>query len=75
MLVRQVFGGIHVFTPSSDIPDDWLLRLVLLPPDAAYSRSGQSLDEGKASEILRSRGDQPRQKQNRRFFWRQISIR
>jgi predicted AAA+ superfamily ATPase len=35
-----VFGGIHVFTASSDVPDDWQLRLVVLPPDAAFSRSG-----------------------------------
>ena len=30
-----MFGGTHVFTASSDIPDDWQLRLVVLPPDAA----------------------------------------
>jgi hypothetical protein len=28
---------------SGDVPDDWQLRLVVLPPDAAFSRSGQSL--------------------------------
>jgi hypothetical chaperone protein len=26
-----VFGGVHVFTPSADVPDDWSLRLVVLP--------------------------------------------
>ena len=26
-----VFGGIHVFTASGDVPDDWSLRLVVLP--------------------------------------------
>lgn len=63
-----VFGGIHVFTASGDIPDDWQLRLVVLPPDAAFSRSGQSLAIDRATEILKNRGDQPRFKQNRLIF-------
>jgi predicted AAA+ superfamily ATPase len=63
-----VFGGIHVFTASGDVPDDWQLRLVVLPPDAAFSRSGQSLAIERATEILKARGDQPRFKQNRLIF-------
>ena len=63
-----VFGGIHIFTVSSDVPDDWQLRLVVLPPDAAFSRSGQSLAIDRATEILKNRGDQPRFKQNRLIF-------
>lgn len=63
-----VFGGIHVFTQSSDVPDDWSLRLVVLPPDAAFSRSGQSLATERATQILKTRGDQPRFKQNRLIF-------
>lgn len=63
-----VFGGIHIFTTSSDVPDDWQLRLVVLPPDAAFSRSGQSLAIELATEILKTRGDQPRFKQNRLIF-------
>jgi len=64
----SVFGGIHVFTNSQDVPDDWYLRLVVLPPDAAFSRSEQSLVVDKATEILKTRGDQPRFKQNRLIF-------
>jgi len=64
----SVFGGIHTFTSSSDVPDDWQLRLVVLPPDAAFSRSGQNLAIGRATEILKTRGDQPRFKQNRLIF-------
>lgn len=64
----SVFGGIHIFTNSSDVPDDWQLRLVVLPPDAAFSRSGQSLAIERAIEILKHRGDQPRFKQNRLIF-------
>ena len=63
-----VFGGNHIFTASGDVPDDWALRLVVLPPDAAFSRSGQSLAIERATEILKKRGDQPRFKQNRLIF-------
>lgn len=63
-----VFGGIHIFTNSGDVPDDWSLRLVVLPPDAAFSKSGQNLAIEQAIEILRNRGDQPRFKQNRLIF-------
>lgn len=63
-----VFGGIHVFTPSADVPDDWQLRLVVLPPEATFSRSGQAAAIDAATAILKTRGDQPRQKQNRLIF-------
>lgn len=63
-----VFGGTHIFTASGDVPDDWQLRLVVLPPDAAFSRSGQSMAITRASEFLKARGDQPRFKQNRLIF-------
>ncbi|MCP5421179.1 MAG: ATP-binding protein [Gammaproteobacteria bacterium] len=65
---QGVFGGVHIFTPSGDVPDDWTLRLVVLSPDAAFYRSGRNLAIEAASEILKSRGDQPRQKQNRLIF-------
>ncbi|MCX8086911.1 MAG: DUF499 domain-containing protein [Rhodocyclaceae bacterium] len=67
-LASGVFGGIHVFTDSGDVPDDWALRLVVLPPDAAFSRSGQNLGLERATEILRKRGNAPRFKQNRLIF-------
>ena len=67
-----VFGGIHIFTNSTDIPDDWSLRLVVLPPDVPFSRTGVNGTSGsaleRATEILKLRGDQPRQKQNRLIF-------
>ena len=63
-----VFGGIHVFTASGDVPDDWALRLVVLAPDAAYGKTAPRLALDKATEILKNRGDQPRQKQNRLLF-------
>jgi len=63
-----VFSGIHIFTGSNDIPDDWQLRLVVLPPDAALSKSGPSFALEHAGQILKTRGDQPRFKQNRLIF-------
>ena len=62
------FGGVHVFTQSADVPDDWQLRLVLLPPDAPYSKSGIGSAVERAAEILTTRGTQPRAKQNRLIF-------
>jgi predicted AAA+ superfamily ATPase len=70
--VNRVMGatslGLHVFTPAADIPDEWSLRLVVLPPDQAWSRSGANAARDAAAAILRTRGDQPRQKQNRLLF-------
>ena len=62
-----VFGGMHVFTPSSDVPDDWSLRLVVLPPDAPFSRQEERLWKPTA-DALKRRGDQPRHQQNRLLF-------
>lgn len=63
-----VFGGIHVFTSSADVPDDWQLRLVVLPPEATFSKGAQSPAIDAATAILKNRGEQPRQKQNRLIF-------
>ncbi len=63
-----VFGGTHIFTGSGDVPDDWQLRLVVLPPDATFSRSGPGLAVARATETLKTRGEQPRFKQNRLIF-------
>jgi predicted AAA+ superfamily ATPase len=60
--------AVHVFTPAADIPDDWTLRLVVLPPSAGWTRSGPNPARDLAAAILRMRGDAPRQKQNRLLF-------
>jgi len=64
------FAGIHVFTPSGDVPDEYGSgpRLVVLPTAAAFSRTETNQAYKAAVDILRNRGDQPRKKQNRLIF-------
>lgn len=68
MISHGLFKAVHVFVPNSDVPDTTDLRLVVLPPNAAYSHSGKALVESKASEYVKWRGDQPRVRQNRLIF-------
>lgn len=60
--------AMHVFTESGDIPDDWALRFVVLSPAFPYSKTGKSLAEDKALELLAQHGNQPRYRQNRLLF-------
>lgn len=74
--VNRVFGkshrfsGIHIFTPAVDVPDDYGSgpRLVVLSINAGFSRSETNAAYAEAEKILRFRGEQPRQKQNRLLF-------
>ncbi len=64
------FGGVHVFTPSVDVPDDHGtgVRLVVLPINHYYSRSENNPAYSVAKDILLNRGNQPRQRRNRLIF-------
>ena len=69
ILKGRPFAGIHVFTPHSDIPDDTQIRLVVLPPKESHlwkQKDSQAIQT--ATEILGSRGGQPRLNQNRLIF-------
>ncbi len=71
--LRRVQGGgsidqFHIFTPPADIPDEFALRIVVLPLDQAWTRTGPNPARDAALAILRMRGHQPRQKQNRILF-------
>lgn len=63
-----LFEGVHVFTGSSDVPDDWALRLVILPLSEHFAKGRDYPARETAAEFLQKRGDQPRQKQNRLLF-------
>ncbi len=65
-----IFSGVHVFSPSQDIPDDYGSgpRLVILEPQCNYTRIDGSAATELAESILKQRGDQPRQKRNRLLF-------
>ena len=67
---QRAFGGVHIFVPSSDLPDEIGKgpRLVVLHPDHPYSRSGAEQTLATAQELLQKRGDQPRHFQNRLIF-------
>ena len=67
---NHCFGGIHVFTSSADVVDEFSTgpRLVVLSPESGYSRGDSSNAFAAAEKILRFRGEQPRQKQNRLIF-------
>jgi predicted AAA+ superfamily ATPase len=68
---RSVFAGVHVFTESVDVPDDYGSgpRLVILSPDESYTKADGSSATVVAEKILNHRGDQPRQKRNRLIFF------
>ena len=65
---KGIFDGIHIFTPSGDIPDDSALRLIVLPPHAYSGRNDVQMASVCAAEYLKNRGDQPRHRQNRLIF-------
>ncbi|MCF8029882.1 MAG: DUF499 domain-containing protein [Desulfohalobiaceae bacterium] len=67
LLKKGSFGGVHVFTPAADIPDDSQIRLCVLSPDKPHSKTSE-LGKDTASEILKTRGTGPRLHQNRLIF-------
>jgi hypothetical protein len=65
---RQVFGGIHVFTASGDMPDDWALRWWCCRRTRLQPQRAEPIAIDPRHEILKNRGEQPRFKQNRLIF-------
>lgn len=63
-----LFEGVHIFTPSADVPDDSALRLVILPVDRAYMKQDAKTAEDEVLEIVRANGSKPRYRSNRLVF-------
>jgi len=68
---NSIFTGVHVFTNSVDVPDDYGFgpRLVVLSPSEGYTKTDGNNAINAAEKILAFRGDQPRQKRNRLIFF------
>jgi predicted AAA+ superfamily ATPase len=62
------FDGTHIFTPHGDVPDDASLRLVLLPPECAYSREDTPQAFDAVQEFIKNNGSKPRYRGNRLIF-------
>lgn len=67
---KQNFEGYHIAPQSSgDIADDWVARIVVLPPDASHKRSDDQSEALQfAREILETRGNAPRLYRNMLVF-------
>lgn len=63
-----LFGGIHIFTPHSDVPDDSALRLILLGPDQFYSKEEPRMAVDGVLDYVRNNGTKPRHRGNRLLF-------
>lgn len=66
-LRSSFFEGRHIFPTSADLPDDQLLRIVVLPPDQSYAR-GEERAESAAKELLFQHGKLLRTNRNRLIF-------
>jgi predicted AAA+ superfamily ATPase len=63
------FSRVHPLPRSgSDVPDDLDARLVVLPPEAAYSKEAGNAAEMAAKAILETRGNTPRLYRNTLVF-------
>ena len=62
------FDGLHIFTPHADVPDDSALRLVVLPPDAWYTKDETRPAFDAVLDTLAKNGAKPRYRSNRLIF-------
>ena len=62
------FDGVHIFTPHSDVSDDTVLRLVVLPPECWYSREESRPAFEAVLACVRNNGAKPRYRGNRLIF-------
>ena len=64
----SLIDGVHIFTPHGDVPDDTVLRLVVLDPDFSHSRDLKQPAEHAVLDYVRNNGTKPRYRGNRLIF-------
>ncbi len=64
----QPFDGVHVFTAHGDVPDDSVLRLVILGPEQGFTKDDPRGATDAVLEYLKLHGSQPRHRANRLIF-------
>jgi hypothetical protein len=64
----STFDAVHVFTPHADVPDDSVLRLVVLSPDQWYAKEARRQADDAVYDYLKNHGTQPRHRANRLLF-------
>jgi predicted AAA+ superfamily ATPase len=64
----STFDAVHVFTPHADVPDDSVLRLVVLSPDHWYAKDAHRQADDAVYDYLKNHGTQPRHRANRLLF-------
>jgi predicted AAA+ superfamily ATPase len=62
------FDGVHIFTPHADVPDDTALRLVILPPEAWYTKDETRPAFDVVLDTVAKNGSKPRYRSNRLIF-------
>ncbi len=62
------FDGVHIFTPHADVPDDTGLRLVVLPPEAWYTKDETRPAFDAVIDTIAKNGAKPRYRSNRLIF-------
>jgi uncharacterized protein len=62
------FGGVHLFTPHADVPDDGALRMIFLAPEQFYSREETRMAFEAVLDYVRNNGTKPRYRANRLVF-------
>ncbi|UPT91410.1 ATP-binding protein [Bradyrhizobium barranii subsp. apii] len=62
------FEGMHIFTPHADVPDDSALRLVVLPPEAWYTKDETRPAFDAVLDTIAKNGTKPRYRSNRLIF-------
>jgi predicted AAA+ superfamily ATPase len=63
-----LFDAVHVFTPHADVPDDSVLRLVVLSTDQWYAKEARRQANDAVLDYLKNHGTQPRHRANRLLF-------